>query len=469
MRAVIALTRLTAVVALAVATMLLPAGSATAAAVDEIERALVDGYVYVAPDSDIDRRQVAGALADVRAQDDVALYLVAMNRSPRAGAEGLARRLAERLDGTVLVLTTEELAYWSTVYGHSQRESAADASFDHFRNGDVATGVRTFGETLGRQPAIDGGGFVPEQEPAPALPRGVGVPGFGFGSILLLALLVLGAFALFSGSRSTQKVAARRFEEARAEVRHQIDVLAEKILALSDRVTIAGPQAQAAYAQATEEFKTASEGFAASKTEAELVSFHDELDRSRWQLEVAAALVEGREPPEDPSAGRTSCFFDPDHGAGVKDATLETPAGARTIAVCEYCGAKLARGEAPEARQVMVDGRPVPVGMAPREYGGRGMADLDVFSVLFGGGVRVPYRWGTPYRRPYRTSWSGGGWGGGWGGGGGFGGGIGGGGTRGLGGGGGGRRGFSGGGGGGSRSFGGGGRGGGGGGGSRKF
>jgi hypothetical protein len=99
----------------------------------------------------------------------------------------------------------------------------------------------------------------------------------------------------------------------------------------------------------------------------------------------------------------------------VQEATLETPAGQRAIGVCDYCAAKLGRGEAPQPRRIDVGGESLPTATAPREYGGRGMHDLDVFSVLLGRG-RVPYRWGSPYgsrRTRYGGGFSGGGFGGG--------------------------------------------------------
>lgn len=216
--------------------------------------------------------------------------------------------------------------------------------------------------------------------------------------ILIVALLVLGAVALLRGSRMTRQVARQRIAEARSEARHQIDAMSDKILAISDRVTIATPEAQEAYARAATAFRQASEEFAAANSEAQLTQLADDLDRARWQLEVTTAVLDGKQPPAGPTEA-PACFFDPDHGAGVRQATLQTPAGDRQVGVCDYCAGKLDRGEAPEPRRIPVGGKAMPVSMAPREYGGAGMQDLDTFSVVFGHGGPVPYRWGGARRR----------------------------------------------------------------------
>ena len=218
--------------------------------------------------------------------------------------------------------------------------------------------------------------------------------GFGLiGVVIVLGLLALVGLALVRGSRATRRVAQSNVAQARAEVQHQVDALAERILSFADGVLLGPPDAQHAYAQATAEFKVASEGLEQARTRADLAELNDELDRARWQLEVATALTEGREPPPTPAGERPACFFDPDHGAGVKEAMLQTPAGARAIGVCDYCAMKLERGEAPRARQLKVGRRSVPAPKAPREYGGRAQTNLDTFSVSIGDRAPVSYRW----------------------------------------------------------------------------
>ena len=226
---------------------------------------------------------------------------------------------------------------------------------------------------------------------------------FSLPTLLVLALLVIGGIALFRGSLATRQVARRRVAEARTEISHQIDGLSEKILALSDRVTIGPAEAQQAYTQATTAFRQASQGFAAATSEAQLTQLTDSLDRARWQMEIATALLDGRQPPAQPEEA-PPCFFDPDHGAGVQQATLRTPAGDRQVGVCDYCGSKLDIGEAPQPRRIPVGGDAVPVSMAPRQYGGLGMSDLDAFSIVHGRGGPVPYRWGSAHASPGRRS-----------------------------------------------------------------
>lgn len=400
---------LPAAVAMAV---LLIGGVAGAASADydAIARELDDRGLYIEPGANVDETAASQAIAEVNRQG-VVLRFVALAEEPATGSPVAAQAVSDRTPGgTVIVRSPTDFGYWSTEHDQAEVDRAAAASFEAFQRGDDAEGIEQFGT------ALEGGGGL-------SLPDSG--PGVSAGEILVLGLLVIGGVALFRGSRSTRRLGQQRLAEARAEVRHQIDALSDKILSLSDRVAIGSAEAQESYAQATTAFQQASEGFASATTEADLTQLADTLDRARWRLEVTTALLDGHEPPPELSGEAAACFFDPDHGAGVQRATLSTPAGDREVGVCDYCATKLDRGEAPEPRRIAVGGSSVPVSMAPREYGGRGMSDLGAFSILFGRGGPVPYRWGGGYTgRRYRSGWGGGM------GGGGFGGGIGGGARR---------------------------------------
>ena len=468
-------------VAIACALLLATLGgtsAATAAEFDTVAQALQEQSYYIEAGVDVELPAVSAAVKLVRREHDIELRFVALEAAPGGEDSSYARRLLRVADGDAVVVWWREGFAWWSVFESAEADRAADASSAAFERGDVASGIEAFGAALvdaPLRPDRDEGDA--DEGEAAETPVGPGTStGFPFGTILIVGLLAAGAVAIFRGRRSTQEAAVNRLEEARSEVRRQIDVLAEKILALSDQVTIAPEPAQTAYAEATAAFKLASDGYAAATDEAQLMQLNDELDRARWQLEVTVAHLEGRPPPKAPDAKFGACFFDPDHGAGVRRATLKTAAGDRKVGVCDYCGAKLDRGEAPEPRRVRVRGRAVPIGLAPRSYGGGGFDSLDDFTMVGGGTTAVPYSWReSPAKRSPRRGGggdgrgrdSGGGDGSRGGGGGGSrsfddggsrggGGGGGGGGGRGGRGGGGGRGGRGGGGGGGSRSFGGG-------------
>lgn len=403
-----------AAVALLSAALLIVAAvtPALAQSLDALAAEMADRGYAVDPGVDVEQASLADGVAQA-GRDGFRLMVAVLPADagePTVTADALLDRLG---DGTVLVVVPDGIGYSSTELTEEELNRAADAALPAFRR-DLGSGVEAFGQELGTGAGDAGGG------------AGDGVARFplGIGAVLVLGLLAVGAVASFASARSTRRLAASRLEEARAEVRHQIDAMADGILTLTDRVALASEEAKRTFADATAAYSRASDAFPDATTEAQLAQLNDSLDRARWQLEVTEALIDGRPPPAEPADGYpTACFFDPDHGTGVVPAEVRTTAGSREVGVCRRCAALLERGEAPEPRRVEIDGQPVPLPMAPRPYGGSGMRDLGSFTVLAGGAAPVPYRWGWPRPRVGLGRRGGGGWASG-----GFGGGIGGGG-----------------------------------------
>ncbi|MDQ3538979.1 MAG: hypothetical protein M3415_09330, partial [Actinomycetota bacterium] len=352
--------------ALVVLPLLAQGGSASAQTLDEmtldeLAGELADQGYAVEPGATVDEAALAGAVADARERGT--RLMVAVLADPQAaGATTAADALLDRVsDGTVLVVTPENIGYSSTEYDGETLDRAADNAVDSFSSG-TAAGVADFGQ------ALTGAGSSGSGETGDTGDGGIGV-----GAVLVIGLLGIGGVALAVSSRSTRRLARQRMTEAHAEVRHQIDAMADAILQLTDRVPMTeDPKATAAFAEATRVYQSVSDDLPRATTEAELVRLNDRLDHARWQLEVTEALTEGREPPPEPDDGYpTACFFDPDHGAGVQEAQVATKAGAKTVRVCRSCAAALASGEAPTPRSVAVGGRDMPLPQAPRQYGGR--------------------------------------------------------------------------------------------------
>jgi hypothetical protein len=213
--------------------------------------------------------------------------------------------------------------------------------------------------------------------------------------LVLAGLAIAGVLSLVSTVRTRRAFRAERqraLTEAQDEVREQVGAMADGILALTDRLTLAGNhQASTLFGKATATYQQAQDHLERSTTARELEDVSDELDRARWELAAAEALVEGDSPPPEPGAVG-ACFFDPTHGSGTFPAEIDTPAGRRAVRVCSYCAAKLRAGTAPEPRMIAVGGRRVPAAKAPRGYGGGGMDWLEDFDVVLGD-VRRPYGW----------------------------------------------------------------------------
>lgn len=403
------LARLLAMTAVLVA-VAVPASAQTALLAEAADALVLDGY-YLEPgaepvDSDALARVVADSENDVR--------VVVLGPEPDGGERAFADDvLAELGSGTIVVFSDEELQVSSGRYTNDPVEAALDAADAEVGgSADIPAYVAAFDGALGS--AAAGGG--------------AGTSGGGFGGVLLVGLVLLGlvaALVSFVSSRRRRRDAAERdrlaLEEARAEVAAQVAAVAERIVGLSDRVTVADdPETSQLFGAATTTYQETEAQVAASTTLSALEPVADRLDHAHWQLEAVAARLDGRAPPPPPSPDRErSCFFDPTHGAGTDLATLETPAGEREVSVCSSCAGRLRAGETPEPRMVGVGGRQVPVAMAPRSYGGGGLGALGDIAVILGG-RRTPYSWGG-----YGGGWGlpgGGGWGagrlGGWGGGG---------------------------------------------------
>ena len=307
--------------------------------------------------------------------DDV--YFVAMESG--ADADLLADELLDSLgSGTVVVLTPSEIGAVSSEYDDNEIDAALDDT--------VATGGSSYGEDFsefaasltGAQPASAGGGFslVPV--------------------LVVVGLAGVVGFFMWRGGSERRQAKEKLFTEARAEIRQQMDVVATEIVELADDPRVASNEiATTHYREASETFRQAEARLTAASSLDQLEDLSDDLDRARWQLDAAQALVEGRPlPPEPVEEAPPHCFFDPTHGTGRVEAEIQTPAGAKKVMVCEADAEKLRRGESPDARQIPYDNQPVPAPRAPRTHGGLGMDWLDVFSILVGGmGRGLPYDW----------------------------------------------------------------------------
>jgi hypothetical protein len=149
----------------------------------------------------------------------------------------------------------------------------------------------------------------------------------------------------------------------RRAARDDLASFAEDIRALEGAVT--NPAAAEPYAAALAAFERAELACDRVRSPEDLRLVAARLERGRFDLARAQALVEGREEPER----RPPCFFDPRHGPSVREVEWsEEGAAPRRVAACAADAERLARGADPETRHVMVDGRAVPYWNAPPEF-----------------------------------------------------------------------------------------------------
>jgi hypothetical protein len=315
-------------------------------------------------------------------------YFVALAAEVTEGPESLADDLLDVLgDGTVVILTPEEVGAVSSEFDDSDMDSAFDRAE---LGGSYADDFAAFAAALSA-----------DEQPADPVDSGGGsgwVP-------VIIGVTIVGLVGLFvwRGKRRAKESNEKLLTEAQTEIRQQMDVIATQIVELADDPRVeAKPEAQDHYRQASQTFQDAESRLAAANSLAALEKLSDDLDRARWQLDAADALIEGKAlPPEPQPEAPIACFFDPTHGAGREPATIETSAGSKVVMVCEADAERLRRGQDPIPRQIPYGNQSVPAPQAPRSHGGLGMDWLDIFSVIVGGmGTGRSYDWSRTTRLP---------------------------------------------------------------------
>ena len=312
------------------------------------------------------------------------LYFVALRSDPSGGNDLFAGRLLElQLDGTVVVISPGEIGAASLFFDDETVGVAVDRAFNAFAEGDDLGALERFADEI---PGSVGDAAETVDEPVSSTTGTSGGGGGGF--FLIFILVVVGGigFLLWRNSRRDKEAQTGQLDEAKAELKGQLDVIANEILELSDRIMVAENEAATAhFREANDSYSDVSEAAESAVGLAELEALSDRLDRARWRLEASEALLEGREVPAEPQDRPAHCFFDPAHRAGVEEAEIRTPAGSKMVGVCRICAAKLEKGETPTPRSINVGGRPIPAPQAPRSYGGGGLDWLSAFSILVGG------------------------------------------------------------------------------------
>ena len=289
---------------------------------------------------------------------------VVLASNPSGGAPSLASAIVEQfgVPVTVVVLTPAEVGSDSTEFSTSELDAAGLASVDEF-NRNASDGFALFADHL------------------PTSSRS-----FPWALLLIVAGLV--AVVVYIVREQNKREKARRvfdIDEARTEIKHQLDEIANVILAESDAMRVAeNDQAQEYFQAASKTYADALDLFEQTTTLPRMETISDSLDKARWQLRAAVALRDGQELPPEPKKERATCFFDPAHEPARETAVLRTSAGEREVKVCPTDAERLRRGQQPEPRSINVGGRPIPAPMAPKSYGGGGFGMMDIFEVILG-------------------------------------------------------------------------------------
>ncbi len=205
---------------------------------------------------------------------------------------------------TVLVLTLDAYAAFSTAYSDSEVDRALEASFSSFSSGSASRGVDTFNASLE-------GTAVGEQTTSattiPAQTTNEESGGIGFGTILMILAVLGGGFLLFrswSGNRRAKRQAAIDLEEDRIEIEEQLKNNADRVISLGDRAIASGDAGLVdLYEEASQTYQDVSLLIDETDTAEGIDELDDRIDKAEWQFEVIEARLDGRPVPPEPQYG----------------------------------------------------------------------------------------------------------------------------------------------------------------------
>jgi hypothetical protein len=171
------------------------------------------------------------------------------------------------------------------------------------------------------------------------------------------------------------EAARRAFEEAFDVARADLAAVADEVGVIDVDVQSPGapPDAGERYDEALRSFMFAGEELERAQRPADLVAVGGALERARYELAWARALLDGATAP----ARTAPCLFDPRHGPSVAEVQW-SPAGrtgggdlgdARPVPACAADAQRLADGIAPDVRIVSVGARAKPYWDVPVLYG----------------------------------------------------------------------------------------------------
>jgi len=366
----------------------------------------VDG-LYVEPGVSANTSSLNASITRA-GNNGVRLMVVLLDEDPGGGAVAFADAVLDRVPGgTVLVLSATSEGISSTDFDEATLDEAIDRGF--LASSEAPSGA---GDEAYVSAVVDvlTGTTTPTTQPTTSTSGG-GSSGLIIMVVIVGGMVLLVWIAIRKSKTSAMRSKDKAITEAKAEIRSQLDAMANTILEITDVVNATGGDQDDTYLrQASATYTQADDAYAAATDLNALEALGDRIDEARWQLDAAAAIANGKPvPPQPPKEQRYVCFFDPTHPNATETAQITTPAGTQTVRVCVADAEKLRRGTQPQPRMIDVRGRRVPAPMAPRSYGGGGFDWLDVFTILAGGmGQGSSYDWGGSRSsgRSSRSTWS---------------------------------------------------------------
>ena len=267
-RRLLVLLSLTAVL-LAVA---LPAAAQTP---DEVASEVADRGYWIDPSLPADEDDISAAVA-AAGNAGVRLFVVLLDEDPAGGATTFADAVLDRIgDGTVLVLSDSAEGMVSLDFDRDQIEAALDAGYDA-GGGDVGYVNAVIGSLTGT-PVGPGNGDGDGEASGGGSKTGLIVLLVVMGGLVLLVI-----WAVRRQGKAATASRQRSLEEARREIKAQVDAMANTILEITDKVSLSDSREDNTYLeQAGKTYTEASEAYESATDLARLEEISDRLDEAR--------------------------------------------------------------------------------------------------------------------------------------------------------------------------------------------
>jgi hypothetical protein len=307
------LARAASAAAMLVSVVLVPtvaAGQSVGAATDDLQDNDVTFEDGALTDEDLEALDRVVA----QLQSDGGYFKVVVLASPAdefSSTRAFAQEVHDSLGGTgrVMVFDPQDVGIASNVPGEASSVNAAEVAAIEAanRSNSFATGVLAAADRLG----VEGsGGTVDEEDDG----RPTGSAGSSSGSILPLILLfaVIGlvgfGFYLWWSSRkkkASQPLSPVSQAEGEQKVRDEVALASNLVLDLADKVELpdAPKEAVAAFREGASGFADLQDDLEEADTREELEAVYPRLVQARWQLQCAAALLDGQPAPPAPTPG----------------------------------------------------------------------------------------------------------------------------------------------------------------------
>jgi hypothetical protein len=385
--------RLTVSVAVAAAALAFALPAFAQDAVDRAVEGLRASPVYVDPAArDVLSPTEAARIADeIDTKNAGPLYIVVMPGSVAnsfgGDPVGVLREIQSRLGrpGTYAGIIGTHFRAGATggILPRGEAAKLATEAFDAHRGEGAAAVLSDFVDRVGA--ARNGGGSSDGNGP-------------GAGGLIVLGLAAAGGGAFWYSRRRRKR---HELEEVKHVARDDLIALGDDIRALDVDVAMpnANQEGKQHYNEAVEVYTEAEQALDRARRPADLAPVSSELERGRYEMEAAKAVLAGEPAPER----RPPCFFDPRHGPSTRDVEWAPPGGTpRPVPACEADALRVEQGLDPNVREIDYAGQRVPYWAAPGAY----TPFFGGFWGGFGGGGFLPGL--------LIGEMLGGGWGGGW-------------------------------------------------------